>query len=441
MVQSSFSTMEADVGNSEKEKNEHSETALGRRKKWNHRRNLIAFWFLGLCNNFAYVVMLSAAHDILKEEENTSGTNETSNATTVSPTFTTSANEDEFLTCNTIGTGAILLADILPTLIIKLTAPFYIQRLPYWFKTLLVVVFAIGSFVTVGLAHQVWLSILGVVFASCSAGLGEVTFLSLSTFYDRNVVSTWSSGTGGAGVGGALAYAGLTSAGLSARNTVFVLISVPILMSISYFIILTKPENQLHQLNNFCSTSSLVPKDDESKSTQLSLAEKLRLLPPLLKYMIPLTVVYFAEYFINQGLHELLYFNSIFLSKAEQYRWYQVDYQVGVFISRSSVNIIQIKHLWILPILQLVNMALLLSQVFYRFIPNVWVIFAIVLWEGLLGGGAYVNTFYKMSKEVPAQHREFSLGAATLGDSVGIALAGAAAIPSHDHICTLRIKM
>lgn len=45
-------------------------------------------------------------------------------------------------------------------------------------------------------------------------------------------------------------------------------------------------------------------------------------------------------------------------------------------------------------------MALLLSQVFYRFIPNVWVIFAIVLWEGLLGGGAYVNTFYKMSKEV-----------------------------------------
>lgn len=28
-------------------------------------RNLIAFWILGLCNNYGYVVMLSAAHDIL----------------------------------------------------------------------------------------------------------------------------------------------------------------------------------------------------------------------------------------------------------------------------------------------------------------------------------------------------------------------------------------
>ena len=30
-------------------------------------RNLVAYWILGLCNNFGYVVMLSAAHDILSE--------------------------------------------------------------------------------------------------------------------------------------------------------------------------------------------------------------------------------------------------------------------------------------------------------------------------------------------------------------------------------------
>lgn len=32
--------------------------------------------------------------------------------------------------------------------------------------------------------------------------------------------------------------------------------------------------------------------------------------------------------------------------------------------------------------------------------PNIWIVFAFVLWEGLLGGGAYVNTFYRMSTEV-----------------------------------------
>lgn len=29
-------------------------------------RNLISFWILGMCNNYGYVVMLSAAHDIIE---------------------------------------------------------------------------------------------------------------------------------------------------------------------------------------------------------------------------------------------------------------------------------------------------------------------------------------------------------------------------------------
>ena len=31
-------------------------------------RNLAGFWLLGLCNNYAYVIMLSAAHDILGDD-------------------------------------------------------------------------------------------------------------------------------------------------------------------------------------------------------------------------------------------------------------------------------------------------------------------------------------------------------------------------------------
>ena len=30
-------------------------------------RDLTAYWFFGLCNNFGYVVMLTAAYDILNE--------------------------------------------------------------------------------------------------------------------------------------------------------------------------------------------------------------------------------------------------------------------------------------------------------------------------------------------------------------------------------------
>jgi hypothetical protein len=42
-------------------------TPLQPQREDRNYRNLVAYWILGLCNNFGYVVMLSAAHDILSE--------------------------------------------------------------------------------------------------------------------------------------------------------------------------------------------------------------------------------------------------------------------------------------------------------------------------------------------------------------------------------------
>lgn len=62
----------------------------------------------------------------------------------------------------------------------------------------------------------------------------------------------------------------------------------------------------------------------------------------------------------------------------------------------------------------------------------------IVLWEGLLGGGAYVNTFYSISKNVnPESKRQFVMAVTAISDSVGIAMAGIFAIPTHNAICGL----
>ncbi|XP_069141526.1 battenin-like [Argopecten irradians] len=401
------------------------------------KRNLFGFWWLGLCNNFAYVIMLSAAHDILREQGGGEGHSSTSsNTTTPAP----SNKSYELLQCNPISTGAILLADILPTLLIKLTAPFYVQRLSYRFKVSTVTLFCLLSFILVGFSAGIWMSITGVVCASIGGGLGEVTYLSYSAFFHRNVVSAYSSGTGGAGVFGALVYAGLTSAGLSPKATTLCMVIIPVIMAVNFFVVIKKPPGNYSQDS---ADSSLLLMEESRKSTRITLTvkQKAQLLVPLLKYMIPLMLVYFAEYFINQGLHEILYFNNIWLTKSEQYRWYQVDYQLGVFISRSSVNLIEIKKLWLLPILQFINMGLLLFQVFYQFIPSIWIVLAIVLYEGLLGGAAFVNTFFRISKKVEPEYREFSMGVATMADSIGIAVAGAVTIPSHNRICAMNIHV
>lgn len=417
-------------------------------------RNWTGFWLLGLCNNFAYVVMLSAAHDILKHQA--SGNTTASTSATLSLDFQggNSSNSSRY-DCNPVSTAAVLLADILPTLVIKLSAPFVIHKLPYGFRVLFCAVMAATSFLLVSFSSAVWMSILGVIFASISSGLGELSFLSLTVFFSRDVLGGWGSGTGGAGVAGALIYSGLTQVGLSPQITLLIMLVVPFAMLISYFLLLDPPPS-LPQWKIRETEYAAVDSDErrqlmdgseeeeQEKSTPedrplgpLTFKEKLHIIKGLRGFVVPLGLVYFAEYFINQGMMELLYFPNFFLSHAEQYRWYQTLYQVGVLVSRSSLCCVKIRKLWALSALQVVNAVLLLFAVRYQFLPNAWLVFTIVLYEGLLGGAAYVNTFYFISKETEDRQREFAMAAASVGDSLGIALAGLAAFPVHKYFCSL----
>ncbi|CAD5124405.1 unnamed protein product [Dimorphilus gyrociliatus] len=391
--------------------------------------------------------MLSAAHDILESKEN---------STDAIDTNSTNTNTSYHLVCNPISTGAILLADILPTVIIKLTAPFYMQKIPYNIRVRLVCLFAAGSFIIVALSKNLGLSLFGVVCASLSSGFGEITFLSMTSFYNKKVVSTWSSGTGMAGLAGALSYVGLLSAGLTPKNTLLLMLVVPAIFLLTYELLLYK----LHNVSRYRAESSLILPTEENAAENspflfdddidndirqerksheniVSLfCTNARLIKGLiLPYMLPLAIVYFAEYFINQALFELLQFHSK-LTFSEQYRWYQALYQAGVFISRSSVNLIRIRYLWLMPVLQTVNLVLLLCQTFFHFIPSVWIVMILIAYEGLLGGAAYVNTFYSMTEEVPEENLEFCLGVATVSDSLGITIAGFVSLPVHNAICS-----
>ncbi|XP_077411858.1 battenin [Vanacampus margaritifer] len=423
-------------------------------KQW---RNWSGFWFIGLCNNFAYVVMLSAAQDILtkQQSENTTTFNTPGDTLAMESKDVNTGNRSRY-DCNSFSTAAVLLADILPTLIIKMTAPLVIHKMPYGFRILFCVIMAATSFLVVSFSSTIWMSIIGVIFASTSSGFGELSFLSLTVFYSRDVLGAWGSGTGGAGVFGALLYAGLTQVGLSPQVALLIMLIIPFTMLISYFFLLVPPPSFLqwkhngsdHTIETSEERRRLMVESEEEQETcsqedrrpglgLLTLTEKLHIFKGLMPFVCALGLVYYAEYFINQGLMELLYFRTFFLTHGEQYRWYQTMYQVGVFLSRSSLCCIKIRKLWSLALLQVLNAVLLLLEVSYQFLPNAWLVFSIIFYEGLLGGTAYVNTFYFISKETEDSQREFAMAAASVGDSVGIALAAVTAFPVHRYFCSL----
>ncbi|XP_025207270.1 battenin [Melanaphis sacchari] len=379
---------------------------------------LASFWILGLCNNFGYVVMLSSAHDILKSNSGTSEGNET-----VSLNSTQEGFKRE---CNHLSTGVILLADIIPGLLIKTFSPFFAlyinQRLS------LCISLTIASFITVAKANNELVAAVGVALTSLASGLGESTLLSYMVNYERSVITSWSSGTGAAGILGALTYAGLTGVfHLSPTTTMYLMLSVPFLMAVTFWVLLEHPKKE---------EIPTIPSDcPEFNTNTQSFSKKLSYVPSLLKFMIPLGLVYFFEYLINQGLFELVYFEKIWLTHAEQYRWYQVIYQLGVFISRTSVNLFPIEKIWILTVLQGLNVVYFLIETLYSFTPNIYIIFIMIGFEGLFGGGAYANSYHKIMKKVPKEHQEFSMAMTSLSDSIGITFAGLLAIPLHNRIC------
>eukprot|EP00879_Flechtneria_rotunda_P025058 GHRR01026595.1.p2 GENE.GHRR01026595.1~~GHRR01026595.1.p2 ORF type:complete len:101 (-),score=13.70 GHRR01026595.1:423-725(-) len=57
-----------------------------------------------------------------------------------------------------------------------------------------------------------------------------------------------------------------------------------------------------------------------------------------------------------------------------------------------------------------------------------WSLLILCLVAGLLGGAVYVNSFTLLCKEVEPHMKEFSLSAACVADSLGIACADLAAI-------------
>ncbi|KAF9570088.1 battenin CLN3 protein [Mortierella alpina] len=589
-------------------------------------RDWIAFFIFGKktasINNLIYVVILSAAVDLVGAE---------------------------------VPKGIVLLADITPSLLIKMIAPYFVHRIPYPVRVVFCASLSFSAVVLISMAQTISVRLIGVMMASLSSGLGELTFLMLSSFYPLKMVSAWSSGTGGAGLLGALLFLALTSwIGLSIPRTLDVVAMFPISMLVAYFVLLTSPTSNQHSSAGYrpiaafspsstgqtnqeeellesphsshqrhsrhpsvipppsagplaalsgsetghqnghnsageataqsvipdgengngnsspmaresksdvrthhksassiasshgttsspsvTITSPTLPMDQTSissatvtvsvgptatttaaatpqngsqmtaapwdtapwdvpqhhteptsintllaatdpddpsfvspfheteiedgsslaSSTQdgrrrrrrvyyktrpnepMSFQEKLGMARALLiPFMMPLFLVYVAEYTMNQGVLPVILFP---MNKTP----FTHMRDTGVFISRSSASLLEISRLWIPSFLQLLTLLLATSQALLSTadtaipIPSIYLIFALILWEGLLGGATYVHTYIGISKdfEHDPKAKEFALGVVGVADGLGILVAGVASLWIEPALCQWQV--
>ncbi|CAN9435925.1 unnamed protein product [Alternaria alternata] len=394
-----------------------------------------AFWLFGLINNVLYVIILSAALDLV-------GPN--------------------------VPKGAVLLADVIPSFLTKLCAPYFIHKIPYTVRILIFVALSACGMLIIALtpplqdSRTIAIKMCGVMLASLSSGGGELSFLGLTHYYGHFALASWGSGTGGAGLVGAGAYAIATNTlGITPRTSLLVFSFLPLIMVLSFFVILPlgplragAPKQggyeaidnqgddeedevaQAHEQDDLLSSSmhsasgrSFTSVNNKGANSALSSfrANLNRARGLFFPYMLPLLLVYIAEYTINQGVAPTLLFpleSSPFDEYRSFYSTYNAIYQVGVFISRSSTPFIRIHHLYVPSFLQVANLIILALHAMFNFIPSYYIVCVIIFWEGLLGGLVYVSTFAEITDNVPKEDREFSLGATSVSDSGGICIAG-----------------
>lgn len=390
-----------------------------------NRQVYVYFWIFGLVNNVLYVVILSAAADI------------------VGPSLPKSL---------------VLLVDILPSFIVKLVAPFFIHRLRYGHRIMSLIAFSCLGMLLVSYG-SLPVCLVGIALASVSSGFGEVTFLQLTHYYQEIALNGWSSGTGGAGLFGSGIYMLFTSI-LKIPVTVSLLsFSVLPLGFLLYFKLGASQEEVDHSatvpfLDNDLEdidTLTLAPPTAVSGVVKESLLVDLkanmygtcqRLKELIVPFMLPLTTVYLFEYMINQAVAPTLLFPLgqkhmpfFFRKYRDIYVTYGTLYQLGVFISRSTAHLVRLKRLYLLSSLQAVNFVLVTLQSWYYIVSSPWPIMLLVFYEGFLGGAAYVNTFLNILEEVDGDKREFALGSVSIADSFGVLIAALIGLRLEPFLC------
>ena len=139
-----------------------------------NERNIVCFFLFGILSLIYDEICLIAAEDILAGSK--------------------------------IATTTVILSIAIPVLSVKVLAPWFFQRVSYVKKIALVVVFLIGGLGTLVYSPHIPGRLAGVGVVESGVATSEITFLSLTAFYEHITVSAFVAGVGVASFVGPLYY-------------------------------------------------------------------------------------------------------------------------------------------------------------------------------------------------------------------------------------------
>lgn len=80
----------------------------------------------------------------------------------------------------------VLICSIVPALISQAVFPLFQEKIPYTVRVIVLTMLSGGSFVIVYFSGgRLWLALTGIVVASFTSGVGEITYMAFSAYYHK----------------------------------------------------------------------------------------------------------------------------------------------------------------------------------------------------------------------------------------------------------------
>ena len=372
-------------------------SSAARRTRW---RSALAFWLFGCLNNIVYVIMNAGAKSI-----------------------------------SAGGVGIVYACGIAPSILVTATLPSWFHLVSYSTRIWLVALFNVACLLCVGLSSQLVVQLVGVCLGAFGSSLGEASFLGYTARFPSKgqaEIAAWSSGTGFAGIAGyawvmlfgqaiALPFSAVSLTGLV----------IPAVWLLVFHCLMVTPEQaHLAAVEEGGGVAEEDAKDAQQQQQQQQQDDEpwgfkekaVFIATRLWPYGLPLFSVYFAEYAMQAGAWAAI--GVPYTSTAARGRMYTLlgwMYQTGVFISRSSGNLLTVSRLqlWIMPLLQIAFLVFFVLDATYHFWMDLGLLFP-ALCTGLLGGAVYVHGYMLLSREIEPHRREFAMTALVIANAMGI---------------------
>jgi battenin len=293
------------------------------------------------------------------------------------------------------------------------------KRVPYgitFFVNLLMMLFGLLS-----CAFSKWFSLecVGIFFIGFSSNLGESILLCyMSHRHKEPLLKSWGSGTGMAGIAGA-GYSFICRFATISNFWSFIGVSpVVIIYGLVFYLILDKsPEEEPEPDRKTSLLDVGAPDAAPRSSVEFSHICDCSTFGKIWWYMFNCGAVYFLEY-VMQGVFAD---NALAPDDRKKYKYsfelLNLCYQMGVFLSRSSLAFFRFPWVWILTLIQSQLFILWQTQALYHFMPF-WLMCVTMVIVGLFGGCSYVNVFHMvmndpmmtgLQKEMFTSYNSFSI--------------------------------